>query len=105
MVCTLLSGPMVCALFPCFLTKWKHRGFLFALRPRGQVTDRERRGVIVVVYTLLFSVWGARPEELSEQKSEPLKPFHAQTVAKPTGPPAQTGFLKPLASDREWEGG
>ena len=49
MVLTLLSGPMVYTLFSCFP---KEIVFTIALRPRGRVTNREKRGAKVVVYTL-----------------------------------------------------
>ena len=52
MVYTLLSGPMVYTLFPCFPRKRVYTIAFFALRPWGRVTDREKRGSTVVVYTL-----------------------------------------------------
>ena len=52
MVYTLLSGPMVYTLFPCFPRKMVYTIAFFALRPRGRATDREKRGPTVVVYTL-----------------------------------------------------
>ena len=52
MVYTLLSGPMVYTLFPCFPRKMVYTTAFFALWPRGRVTAREKRGATVVVYTL-----------------------------------------------------
>ena len=52
MVYTLLSGPMVYTLFPCFPRKMVYTIACFALWPRGRATDGEKRGPAVVVYTL-----------------------------------------------------
>ena len=53
MVYTLLSGPMVYTLFPCFPRKKRENTIaFFALRPRGRATDREKRGPTVVVFSL-----------------------------------------------------
>ena len=58
---TLLSGPMVYTLFPCFPRKRVYTIAFFALRPWGRATDREKRGSTVVVYTLfspdLWEFW------------------------------------------------
>ena len=50
MMHTLLSGAMVYAFFPCFPGKMVYAIACLALRGRG--TGRERRGAMVVVYTL-----------------------------------------------------
>ena len=50
MVYTLLSGPMVYTLFPCFPRKMVYTIAFFALWARGWATDREKRGATVVVY-------------------------------------------------------
>ena len=46
MVYTLLSGPMLYTLFPCF-----PKEMVYTI-PRGWATVRERRGATVVVYTM-----------------------------------------------------
>ena len=56
MVYTLLSGPMVYTLFPCFPRKIVYTIAFFALWPRGQATDREKRCPTVVVHTRLSPV-------------------------------------------------
>ena len=64
MVYSILSGPMVYTLFPCFPRKMVYTIACFALWPRGRATDRERRGATVVVYTRFFPVKGSTGLEL-----------------------------------------